>query len=461
MERQSLPRRIGIILLLAVLGIFVAGELTLESKKQGMLEDRELKTRHLVETAHHILQTYHDKQAAGELTAAQAQEAAKTMVRSLRYGANDYFWINDLDSRMIVHPIKPELEGKDLSEFKDPVGKKLFIAFVEVAKKDGAGFVDYLWDRPVANATERIPKISYVMLFKPWGWVLGSGIYIDDINKTFLRDLGWLLAELALIALGLIAVAYWIARTILQQVGGDIHQVEHAVTRLADGDMTIRIKSRNNAPPTGIAKAVNRLADRLERTMRLINLHSGGITACVTELIKIRDMVSQDADKSLKIVQTVSGKNTSLAGEVQSITQSIVEETDSIDAIAQAAGEVSNNIITIAAGAEEASANIATMAAAAEEMTSNIEGVNQSLSRVDESVKNVANSIDDITTALQEINRRCQNASAESETANTHAMGVREVMERLSSSAQEIGDVVDIINNIAEQTNMLALNASI
>ncbi|MBF0628091.1 MAG: bacteriohemerythrin [Magnetococcales bacterium] len=461
MAAQSLQRRLGIMLFLAVLGIFAAGELTLESKKQGMMEDRQIKTRHLVETAHHILQTYYDKQSKGELTAAQAQDAAKSMVRNLRYGDNDYFWINDLNAKMVMHPIKPELEGKDLSEFKDPVGKKIFVAFVEVAQKQGAGFVDYLWDRPIAQATERIPKISYVMLFKPWGWVVGSGIYVDDINQTFLHDLTHLAAQLVLIALVLFGVAMWIARTILYQVGGDIHPVEHAVRQLAAGDMTIRIPSRNNAPATGIAGAVNQLADRLERIMRLINLHSGGITACVSELVKIRDMVGSDADKSLKIVQTVSSKNSALAEEVQTIIRSISQESESIDAITLAASEVSSNIITIAAGAEEASANIATMAAAAEEITSNIDGVNHSLAKVDESVKNVATSIDGITSSLEEINRRCQSASSESETAHTHALGVREVMNRLSASAQEIGDVVDIINNIAEQTNMLALNASI
>ncbi|NGZ07649.1 MAG: bacteriohemerythrin [Magnetococcales bacterium] len=461
MSRQSLQRRMGLILILSTLGILIAGLLTVHSKQDGMLEDRQLKTKHLVETAYKILETYHKKQTSGELSVDQAKEGAKTMVRGLRYGENDYFWINDLEARMVMHPIKPELEGKDLSDFKDPLGKKLFLAFIDVANREGAGFVDYLWDRPNGQVTERVPKISYVMLFKPWGWIIGSGIYIDDIGKTVQQDVLWLLMELALIALVLVGFAIWIARTILQQVGGDLHQVEQAVHALAHGDMTIRITGRANRPVTGMASAVNRLADRLERIMRLINLHSGGITACVSELIKIRDMVGTDADKSLQIVRSVSEKNTALAEEVHSITQSLTKETESIDAVAQAAAEVSSNIITIAAGAEEASANIATMAAAAEEITANIAGVNNSLSRVDESVKAVADSIDNITTALEEINRRCQNASAESETAHSHAIGVREVMQRLSESAQEIGDVVDIINNIAEQTNMLALNASI
>ncbi|MEO5331845.1 MAG: bacteriohemerythrin [Magnetococcus sp. YQC-5] len=459
--RQSLQKRIGIILMLAVFGIILTGALALESKKQSMMEDRQLKTRHLVETVHHVFHYFYAKQTSGELTEAQAQEAAKAEVKLLRYGENDYFWINDLTPKMVMHPLKPELDGKDLSDFKDPAGKKLFIAFVEVAQKHGAGFVDYLWDRNRDPTDLRVPKISYVMLFKPWGWVVGSGIYIDDVNKQFLQDLGTLGVEIFLNALLLVLVSFWIARTILQQVGGDIHQVEEAVRRLAQGEMTIRVRSANNQMTSGIANAVNRLADRLERIMRIINLHSGGITACVTELVKIRDMVGDDAKSSQTIVQGVSEKNNTLAMELQAISQSIGQATANIDAIAHAAEDVSSNIVTIAAGAEEASANIATMASAAEEITSNIDGVNQSLGRVDQSVKNVAASIEHITTALAEINNRCQSASSESATAYTNAQGVREVMERLSVAAQEIGDVVDIINNIAEQTNMLALNASI
>ncbi len=420
--RQSLQKRIGLILFLAILGIFLTGEVALESKKAGMLADRQLKTRHLVETTHTILLNFHEQQTAGKLTELQAQESAKALIKTLRYGDNDYFWINDLTPKMILHPLKPELNGKDVSNIQDPNGKKLFVAFAEIAKKNGEGFVHYLWNRHTDQPDQHTPKISFVKLFKPWGWIIGSGIYIDDINKTFKQDLIFLLVEILITTLLLILVSAFLAKTILHQVGGDIHQVQDAVHRLASGEMTIRIYSKNNTQATGIALAINTLADRLERLMRIINLHSGGITACVSELIKIRHMVADDANNSQTIVQTVSDRNNSLNGELKEISASIDQATQNINTIAQSAGEVTQNIVTIAAGAEEASANIATMAAAAEEITSNIDGVNHSLGRVDQSVKDVAASIEKITNALEEINQRCQSASAESETAHTNAV---------------------------------------
>ncbi|MBF0627924.1 MAG: bacteriohemerythrin [Magnetococcales bacterium] len=459
--KLSLQQRIALIQILALLGILITGVVTLQAKKAGMLEDRQLKTRHLVESAYNILEHFQARQTAGEMTQDQAQEAAKGVIRSMRYGEKgaDYFWINDMTPKMVMHPIKTDLVGKSMADVTDAHGKKYFLTFVEVVQKNGEGFVDYFWSKN-NDPKDGVPKISYVKGFKSWGWIIGTGIYVDDVDKQFTGDLIFLAEEMLFEALLLMALSFLIARTILLQVGGDIHQVQYTVQRLAEGDMSIRVKSKSGEN-TGIACAVNRLADRLERIMRIVNLHSGGITACVSELVKIRDQIADDASSSQRIVSGVSEKNTILAGEINTIVHAIGESTESVNAIAQSAEEVSNNIITIAAGAEEASANIATMAAAAEEITANIDGVNNNLSKVDLSVKNVAASIDNITAALEEINRRCQSASAESETAHTNALGVREVMNRLSASAQEIGDVVDIINNIAEQTNMLALNASI
>jgi len=104
------------------------------------------------------------------------------LIKELRYGPDnkDYFWINDLHPRMVMHPYKPEMDGQDLAENKDPNGKKLFVEFAKVAKESGEGFVDYLW--PKYGADKPQPKLSFVKLFKEWGWIIGTGLYIDDID---------------------------------------------------------------------------------------------------------------------------------------------------------------------------------------------------------------------------------------------------------------------------------------
>jgi len=109
-------------------------------------------------------------------------QRAFALVKALRYGPEnkDYFWINDLHPRMVMHPYKPEMDGQDLTDNKDPNGKRLFVEFARVGKESGEGFVDYLW--PKYGADKPQPKLSFVKLFKAWGWVVGTGLYIDDID---------------------------------------------------------------------------------------------------------------------------------------------------------------------------------------------------------------------------------------------------------------------------------------
>jgi methyl-accepting chemotaxis protein len=132
-----------------------------------------------VQTAMSILETV-EKDA--KLSPEVRQKQVFALIESLRYGpeGKDYFWINDLHPRMVMHPYKPEMNGQDLTENKDPNGKRLFVEFANVGKASGEGFVDYLW--PKYGADKPQPKLSFVKLFKAWGWIVGTGLYIDDID---------------------------------------------------------------------------------------------------------------------------------------------------------------------------------------------------------------------------------------------------------------------------------------
>jgi len=134
-----------------------------------------------VNTAYSILVSV---EAESGLSLPEKQAKAKALIGALRYGPEnkDYFWINDMGPTMVMHPYKPELNGKDLSASQDPNGKKLFVEMVKACKEKGEGFVDYHW--PKYGADEPQPKLSFVKLFKEWNWVLGTGIYIDDIEAA-------------------------------------------------------------------------------------------------------------------------------------------------------------------------------------------------------------------------------------------------------------------------------------
>jgi len=120
------------------------------------------------------------------LTPEELKENIKGLIEETRYGKTGYFWINDLDAKMIMHPIFPKLNGQDLYNWKDKNGKKIFKEFAKLANKEGRGFVDYVWPKPGFENPQ--PKISYVRIFRPYGWVIGTGDYINDVTKKIQEE---------------------------------------------------------------------------------------------------------------------------------------------------------------------------------------------------------------------------------------------------------------------------------
>ncbi|MBU1224678.1 MAG: EAL domain-containing protein [Gammaproteobacteria bacterium] len=214
----NLRSRLFMIVAVALGAMALIATLALMDERSRLMEDRAVKTRHLVESAHGVLVHFHALQQRGELTEGEAKRAALDTIRTMRYDNSEYFWINDLEPRMVMHPVMPELDGKDLSDFTDPNGKRLFVEFVDTVRKSGAGFVDYLWPKP--GLTRPVPKISYVKGFSPWGWVIGSGIYIDDVNRIFWDAMRWQVGIIAVAILLLGGLMALVARRVEREING-------------------------------------------------------------------------------------------------------------------------------------------------------------------------------------------------------------------------------------------------
>ncbi|MBP9805487.1 MAG: cache domain-containing protein, partial [Candidatus Accumulibacter sp.] len=210
LRRLSLMNRLSLTAFLALLAMLLIVWESLWSMRALLYEDRQVKTRHLVEATAGVLDHYYELQKAGTLTEDEARQQAAAAVKRLRYEKTEYFWINDLSKpipRMVMHPTVPTLDGKLLDEARfDKAtslqaglsgervrveGKNLFVSFNEVADRAGEGYVEYLWPKPLAGggvSSELFTKLSYVRKFEPWGWVIGSGIYIDDVDRIFREE---------------------------------------------------------------------------------------------------------------------------------------------------------------------------------------------------------------------------------------------------------------------------------
>lgn len=199
-------------------------ELTMQAKADA--------TRQHVEIAHGILVQAHAKETSGKLSREQAQLFANETIAALRYESSEYFWINDMHPHVVMHPIKPELDGKDVSETKDPNGVALFKAFVAKVRESGKGFVAYQWPKP--GNDKPVDKLSYVQGFEPWGWVVGSGIYVGDVRDAVQRQAAWVAAVVgaALILAGYLFISFY------RVMDGGLNETRRHLRAMTDGDLT-------------------------------------------------------------------------------------------------------------------------------------------------------------------------------------------------------------------------------
>lgn len=182
-------------------------------KDQMMTRKREM-IRELTKSAWSTLDAYWEKETSGQMVRETAQRQALEHLRHLRYGPEmkDYFWINDMSPRIIMHPYRPDLEGNDISHYADPNGKLLFVEFVETVKSQGEGYVDYQWQWK-DDPGRIVPKISYVKGFLPWGWIVGTGIYIEDVRQ----ESALITRKLTLMCFGILCVIVGLSSYIIWQ----------------------------------------------------------------------------------------------------------------------------------------------------------------------------------------------------------------------------------------------------
>ena len=321
LDKFKLSTRIfslGIVITVCFSGIF----LWLYPKiKQNMYDAKYLKTRHLVESAWSVLDFYAKQAESNAMTLKNAQDAAKKAVKNMRYEKNDYFWLNDMTPKMVMHPVKPKLDGKDLTNNQDPNGKRLFIEMVQVCKKNGAGFVDYYWSKP--GESEPVPKISYVKLLPQWGWIIGSGIYIDDVEKE-LSNTFWLISVISIfIALGGLLLSFFMSRSITKPINRIIVDLNEGADQVASASEQVSQASQS------LAEGSSEQAASLEET--------------VSALEEIATVSKHTAELTLGAEQLM---NENIKKSGQSL-KSLIELTQKMDQIEADGGRIGQIIKTI------------------------------------------------------------------------------------------------------------------
>jgi len=408
----------------------------------------------------------------------------------LRYEKDDYFWINDMRPAMIMHPYNAELEGKDLSEYKDPNGKRLFVDSVETVKKNGAGFIYYNWQKPGINQPVR--KVSYVKGFGPWGWVVGSGIYLDDVDSAFRAGVKQNISILLFITALFALIAWQIARSTISPMGAEPAYVAEIANKVANGDLAVGIETKGKDEES-VLFAVKTMVERLKTVLADVKGASNNVAAGSQQLSagavqmsqgtteqaasaeeassSIEEMnatIRQNSDNALQTerIALKSADDAAESGKAVSATvaamKDIAAKISIIEEIARQTNLLALNAAIEAARAGEHGKGFAVVASEVRKLAERSQGAAAEISRLSVSSVEVAEKagrmlellVPDIRKTaelVQEISAASREQSSGSEQINSAIQQLNQVIEQNAGAAEEMSSMAEELSSQAEQ----------
>ena len=359
----------------------------------------------------------------------------KNNIKNMRFNNGlGYFWINDMNKpypKMVMHPTAPALDGKTLDDkkYNCALGKdeNLFVAMRNVCQQKGEGFVDYLWPKPSSEGlTEKQPKLSYVRLYKPLNWIMGTGVYIDSIEKivqkktdTMNEQITHSIRQIVIVTFFVLVVLSLFVWFISRRITQPIIECAESAKKIGTGNLDVDIKFNSHDEIGVLADSLREMAKKLRHTLLNVAQNSA--------------MVEMSSKKLFNTAGQMTNQAHEMSGQAGALTQG--------------AEQISGNMNQILDTAETMSANAVATAGTSEEMASD--------------VNSVAAAIEEMSASIGEVSQNCSLAQEVAGRGKEMSLVSSEKISRLEKAANEIGNVVGMINDITDQTKLLALNATI
>ncbi|WP_295998690.1 methyl-accepting chemotaxis protein [Rugamonas sp.] len=413
---MTIQKKLWLLAASAALGIAVLTVLFLMSERKLLMTERQNGVQQAVDSAYGVLEQYQQRVLAGELTQEQAQHNAMAMIGALRYSGKEYFWINDMDARMLMHPAKPELVGKVMLNSPDADGKMYFAEIVATAKNSSAGgFVSYKWEKEPGKSSA---KVSFVRGFAPWGWVLGSGIYLDTVQQLFIERLTDFTIGATLLAGALLAFCIRIARSITQPIGAAVRIAQ----QVAAGNLTQDIQVRGRDEVGELMAALRGMNSSLVRIVGEVRSGTDNLNTASGQI----------SDGNLAL----SARTEQQAGALSETAASMTELLHAVRRNADHAQRANELALSASGVAQKGGAAVAEVVL--------------TMSAIDRSARQIADIVGVIDGIAFQTNILALNAAVEAARAGEHGRGfavvateVRTLAQRAGNAAKEIRGLID------------------
>ncbi|WP_306589665.1 methyl-accepting chemotaxis protein [Geothrix sp. 21YS21S-4] len=420
MKPQSLAGKILLVGLGPLLIVFLMSWLLLvPAVERGFLDARKTEIRSLTETAVGILAAHEAEAASGAIPREEAQRRAVAQIKAIRYGAGNYFYVFNQEPRIVTVPIRPEMEGKLVNDFTDKQGTRIYVELQKLGREPGGGYMQLWFGKPGVDGA--FPKLNYVKLFEPWGWNIGTGVYIDDLQAQ-VRLYTWSILGGLLV---LSAILFFAVRKLARRMSRPLHEL---VDGLHNSDLTREIRIDASDEIGEAAKAFNAYNAGLRSRVVEISGFASRVASGSTELAASSDEMTRAVDEIAHVSEELK-----LAGE----------------RVARAMAELSEESGLVAshseAGGREGAAAVAETVRSAEAGEAAVHGMGE--------IQGATAQIVQAVRVIQEIARQTNllslNAAIEAAKAGSMGKGfavvaeeVRKLAERSRTSAKEIEELI-------------------